>query len=264
MGIVAFNWAKEGNNRLTLVMNRDNWANRVINGASWEGQNLSGRSVDNNGTWFAISRQRGRVAFLMSSQLLGDAVDLNYSGGELYPILFLESDLSPLEFARNLAEREAAEHKERTYCLVVADMALNSMVCIRKRALNETDVNIRTVPFGVHTLSPYYGLDSHSTKDSLLENHFTQMIGALGNDQLPLLQEFAWNFMGSPGAEGRRTVFVEFSAFHHNKQFEDRIRFGTTSTTALAVERTGGVTFFERYRDTNGEWKEHDFRFNIQ
>ncbi|KAL9306807.1 putative transport and Golgi organization protein [Arabidopsis thaliana] len=90
MGIVAFEWAEGKTNQLTLLMNRDNWENRVISGASWSrnGQILSGRCKANNGTWFGITKG-GRVAFLVNTSLLLDRVK-SYSGSELYPVRFLE------------------------------------------------------------------------------------------------------------------------------------------------------------------------------
>ncbi|XP_010455477.1 PREDICTED: uncharacterized protein LOC104737074 [Camelina sativa] len=249
MGIVAFNWAEEGNNQLTLVMNRDNWANRVISKASWEGQILSGRCQDNDGTWFAIS-ERGRVAFLMSITLLDDQVDPN-DGCEFYPIEFLKSNMSPLEFADHVEKLEAGRQKAWSYCLIVADMASNSMVHIRKPNQDEPNVVKQTVNFGVHTLSPYNGLDSlvsARSKDLRLKHLFNEKIGDLGNVQLPQLIKFARDFMCKPEGErvGQDTMYVEMMARHPVSGLENQ-RFGTTSTTVLAVERTGGVKFFERY-----------------
>ncbi|XP_020869905.1 uncharacterized protein LOC9326468 [Arabidopsis lyrata subsp. lyrata] len=168
MGIVAFNWAEgEGNNnQLTLLMNRENWENRVISEASWNGNGeiLSGRCEDNGGTWFGISRG-GRVAFLMSAEILFDRVDQN-TGSELYPIEFLESNRSPQDFALHVAQREEERHYNGelddpadgwSYSLIVADMTLNSMVHIRKPSQQVPIVIIQPVPFGVHTLSPLEG-----------------------------------------------------------------------------------------------------------
>ncbi|EOA29184.1 hypothetical protein CARUB_v10025456mg [Capsella rubella] len=250
MGIVGFNWAEEGKNQLVLLMNRDNWGNRVINGASWNGQILSGRSADNNGTWLAISRG-GRVAFLMSRTLLLDQV-VPDSGCELYPIEFLEGNMSPQEFAEHVTQRDVDSQNGWSYSLIVADMASNSMVHMRKPDLHEPYVMIQPVSFGLHTLSPDGGLDSTiSDRDLHMRDLFNPivLIDVLG---LPPLDEIA-----SGGTEAG--LFLENMAKHPNPQLGLQ-RFGTTSTTALAVKRTGKVMFLERLCT----WKEYDFDLNIQ
>ncbi|KAG7597707.1 Transport and Golgi organization protein 2 [Arabidopsis suecica] len=194
MMIVAFNWAEGNNNQLTLLMNRENWVHRVISGASWNenGQILIGRSADNGGTWFGISRG-GRVAFLVSAEILLDYVD-PHAGSELYPIDFLESNRSPQDFALHVAQREEIRHNNPvvgwSYSLIVADMTLNSMIHIRKPEKEEPDVIIQPVPFGVHTLSRY-GLDAIEDWDLLVFDVFNEMTANLGNNPLPYLDEIA-------------------------------------------------------------------------
>ncbi|EOA28886.1 hypothetical protein CARUB_v10025131mg [Capsella rubella] len=250
MGVVVFKWAEEaGNNQLVLLMHRDNWGNRIIKGASWDGQILSGRCEDNNGTWLAISRG-GRVAFLMSRTLLLDQVDPD-CGTELYPIEFLEGNMSPRDFAEEVALRDYDLDKGWSYSLIVADMASNSMVHLRKFHPYEQDVSIQDVSSGLHTLSPHCGLDSTiSARDVRMREYFSRMIlnGVLGHDELPPLNEIA-----SGATEAG--LFLETMAEHPNPELGMQ-RFGTTSTTALAFKRTGEVMFFERY--------EHSFNFNIQ
>ncbi|XP_010501537.1 PREDICTED: uncharacterized protein LOC104778800 [Camelina sativa] len=253
----------EGNNQLTLLMNRDNWGNRVISKASWDGHILSGRCENSNCTWLAISK-RGRVAFLMSRTLVDDDI-VPFRGCEFYPSQFLESNMSPWEFAVDV-QRERDIQNKWSYSLIVADMASNSMVHIRKPEKDEPNVMIGFVPSGVHTLSPVHGLDSAiSERDIHLRDRFTQMIGHLGNDPLPQLREFASNFMFSPVGEGQETVFVDEMANHPDLQLALGMqRYGTTSTTALVVKRTGEVKIFERYWEENGQWTENnlpDFTF---
>ncbi|CAL9215704.1 unnamed protein product [Arabidopsis halleri] len=216
MGIVAFNWAEGSNNQLTLLMNRDNWENRQI---------LSGRCEDNGGTWFGINK-RGRVAFLVSAEILLDRVDPD-TGSELYPIEFLESNRSPQDFAlHHVAQREEERHNNGelddpadgwSYSLIVADMTLNSMIHIRKPEQEEPDVIIQPVPFGVHTLSPYEGLDSTvSPRDSRLRGLFSQMIGDLGNVQQPQMKEIAGRFMYNAEG-GRDVVFLQTRDEHPSR-----------------------------------------------
>ncbi|XP_010500921.1 PREDICTED: uncharacterized protein LOC104778226 [Camelina sativa] len=287
MGVVAFDWAEVGNNQLTLVMNRDNLANReisraswdglILSEASWDGLILSGRCKDNGGTWFAIS-PKGRVAFLMSKTMLKDKVD-KVGGPELYPIDFMKSNMSPEEFADHVARCEDQDNGWSYYSLIVADLTLNSMVHIRKPHILAPDVLTKTVPFGVHTLSPDGGLDStDATRDLCLRDYFSQMIGVTkpkycpcgeatidsfsdwGNDQLTRFKKFVESFMCTPVEEGQPTVYFE-------RKPDEELgipRFGTTSATALAVERNGEVTFFESYRETDGRWTGKDFSFNME
>ncbi|EOA36179.1 hypothetical protein CARUB_v10010044mg [Capsella rubella] len=257
MGILAFKWAAEGegNNKLTLMMNRDNYVSRVISGASWNSHILSGRCEYNNGTWFAISK-RGRVAFLMSVTLIVDDFEPD-SGCELYPVKFLESNLSPQEFAEQMVQRDGTRQCGWSYSLIVADMNSNSMVHIRKPDKSQPNFMIQTVPFGVHTLSPFEGLDSMTEpKDVHLKHRFTQMISGLGNNPQPQLEAFARRSMCSPG-EG--TMFTDRMIIHAVS--EGLHLHGTTSTTALLVKHSKEVIVFERFRNNNSVWNEHEFHF---
>ncbi|EOA14878.1 hypothetical protein CARUB_v10028204mg [Capsella rubella] len=285
MGIVAFNWTEKSNgkwwsrssknddNEMTLVMNRDNWGNRVITKASWDKKDriLCGRCEDNSGikdndvgTWLAISR-RGRVAFLMSGTLLTDDVVPLY-GCEKYPTEFLESDMSPREFAEHIVRRDGDKQNTWSYSLIVADMVSGLMVHIRKPDPNKPDVMIEDVRFGVHTLSPHEGLDSTHPKDMHLKHRFTQMIKGLGDDPLKKLKEFAEGFMASPVGEGdQEPVFVDKMLNHPDIQRGlGKQRYGTTSTTALLVKHTREVMFFERFRKEDGVWDTHNIGFNFQ
>ncbi|EFH66646.1 predicted protein [Arabidopsis lyrata subsp. lyrata] len=244
-----------------LAINRERG---IISGASWNGngQILSGRSADNNGTWFGISRG-GRVAFLVSVDTLLDHVDPQ-AGSELYPIEFLEGNMTPQDFANDVAQGEEVDEL-LSFSLIVADMTLNSMVHIRKPVQAEWNVMIQPVPFGVHTLSPYEGLDAiepwviikYKCLDLLVFDVFNQMTAELGNNPLPPLKEIAGIMYDD--AEEEDAVFLQLAA---HPQFGMQL-FGTTSTTALAVERTGRVRLFERYR-LDGGWHTHDFDFQIQ
>ncbi|AEE30003.2 transport/golgi organization-like protein (DUF833) [Arabidopsis thaliana] len=236
---------------------------RVISGASWSrnGQILSGRCKANNGTWFGITKG-GRVAFLVNTSLLLDRVK-SYSGSELYPVRFLEGNMSPEQFANEVKVHEKETNERHAYSLVVADMTSSSMVHILKPSDTKSDVVIETVPFGVHTLSSYEGLDStDSARDLLLRRLFTQMVGNLGNVQQRQMEEIAGRFMYDAQA-GRDAVFYHSRDEHPNGKLGTQ-RFGTTSTTALVVKRTREVMLFEKYMEQNGAWNTNNFAFNIQ
>jgi len=68
--------------------------------------------------------------------------------------------MSPEQFANEVKVHEKETNERHAYSLVVADMTSSSMVHILKPSDTKSDVVIETVPFGVHTLSSYEGLDS--------------------------------------------------------------------------------------------------------
>ncbi|CAL9216875.1 unnamed protein product [Arabidopsis halleri] len=233
---------------------------RVISGASWSrnGQILSGRCKANNGMWFGITK-RGPVDFLVNTSLLLDRVKAN-GGSELYPVHFLEGNMSPDQFANELRLHEKQSNERHVYSLIVADMTSSSMVHILKPLDTKSDVIIETVPFGVHTLSSYEGLDStESSRDSRLRGLFSQMIVDLGNNEKPQMEGIAGRFMYD-ATGGRDAVFLQTRDEHPSGNLGSQ-RFGTTSTTALVVKRT---MLFERYMEENGAWTKHHFAFNIQ
>ncbi|CAL9215664.1 unnamed protein product [Arabidopsis halleri] len=216
---------------LSAVMRLIDTTNKVYSILKWNGngQILSGRSADNGGTWFGISRG-GRVAFL--------------------------GNMTPQAFGNYVAHREEVGQL-LSFSLIVADMTLNSMIHIRKPEQEEPDVIIRPVPFGVHSLSIVQGLDSIVPLDLSVFNTFDYMIGGLGNNPLPPLEKIA-GIVYNDGEE-EDAWFLEMAAHPH---FGMQL-FGTTSTTALAVERTGRARVFERFRH-NGAWHTHDFDFHIR
>ncbi|XP_006285625.2 uncharacterized protein LOC17879041 [Capsella rubella] len=245
-------------------MNRDNWANRAMHRASWNGQILSGRCEDNDGTWFAISK-RGRIAFLVNTSILLDRVDPD-EGSELYPFEFLKSNMSPHDFANHVKQREVDRHEELddesdgwSYSLIVADLISNAMVHIRKPVGSEPTVIIETVPFGVHSVSPYGGLDSNAfPRDTRLRTFFRVMINDLGNDEVPPLREISENTEG-----GRDAVNLETMDAHPSEELGIQ-RFGTTSKTTLAVKRNNKVIFNEGHRNYHGDWNWRELNFKIQ
>ncbi|EFH67174.1 predicted protein [Arabidopsis lyrata subsp. lyrata] len=161
-----------------------------------------------------------------------------------------QGSMSPDQFANELRLHEKKSNERHVYSLIVADMTSSSMVHILKPLDTKSDVIIETVPFGVHTLSSYEGLDStESSRDSRLRGLFSQMIVDLGNNEKPQMQGIAGRFMYD-AAGGRDALRSQ--------------RFGTTSTTALVVKRTKEVMLFERYMEENGAWTKRHFAFNIQ
>ncbi|EFH69365.1 predicted protein [Arabidopsis lyrata subsp. lyrata] len=263
MGIVGFQWGEGNYNQLTLLMNRDNYI-------------LSGRCQDNGGSWFGISRG-GRVAFLVSGDLLVDRV-LPHMGSELYLIEFLAGNMTPQEFANDVARRNEMVYLT-TFSLIVADMPLNSMVHIRK--LQPMAVESEIVPFGVHTLSAHGGLDGTLPRDLLMRGIYNLMYG---NNPLPPL-ELARRCMSNAEGGPHDALYLDKMVEHFEKfnltffmvhpctitnlflfnsvQYYGG-HFGTTSTTALVVERTGRVRVFERYMMENGTYNTHDFDFDLQ
>ncbi|CAH2069907.1 unnamed protein product [Thlaspi arvense] len=257
MGIAAFEW---GNKKLTLLQNRDNFDSwqkkkRTINGAAWDGDNqiLSGRLEPDGGTWFGISR-RGRVAFLVDRMLF--SVSTNCSSS--LPMCFLQLDMSPEEFARQLAQGNMLNAETMAYNLIVADITLNSMFHIsRQHADARSPVATAAVGFGVHVLSL-----------GRLDANFSQMIGDYEDKEVPPLKEISAKFMYDPveNTEGNKlsAFFVDMKVRNvtNPERYREERRYRTTSTTALTVKPIMEVNFYERYLE-DGAWKHHDFTFNI-
>ncbi|EOA39147.1 hypothetical protein CARUB_v10012084mg [Capsella rubella] len=250
MGAVAFQWGEEYN-KLTLLMNRDNWESRVIKPAGWlwNDKILRGWSTYNRGTWFGISK-RGRVAFLV------DAIPFNRAAGfECHTLEFLRSNLSPKDFAKSVAGHSQCNHG-KAYHLIVADIKSNSMYYICKET-PESVVHTGAVAPGVHTLT-MAGLDRIAYyKDTHLWLSFYEMIK---QGLPPSMKELASKFMYSQVKLSDEVPlsanFVDINA--------DNERYGTTSTTALVVKPDKEVMFYERYKAANSdEWKERNFEFTI-
>ncbi|KAG7597748.1 Transport and Golgi organization protein 2 [Arabidopsis suecica] len=252
MGIVAFQWG-EGENILTLLMNRDNWEDRDISRASWNGNGeiLSGRSAETNGTWLGISRG-GRVAFLVYE---GPISCINrIIGAECLTLEFLQSNESPEDFAKSLAA-DSGRNTKIAYHLIVADIASNSMFQIFKPV--DGIVHTRPVGPGVHTLSSS-GLDCEvRDRDLRLKNSFGDMINRGLPSQMGELPEIMYDPVRADGRSPLSSIFIVDTTY-------EKGNYGTRSTTALVVKPTNDVMFFERYREKfNENWKDHDFEFTI-
>ncbi|CAN8312739.1 unnamed protein product [Cochlearia groenlandica] len=268
-GIVAFEWGGK-NQSLTLLQNRDNWETREIKGAAWDTSNkiLAGRCKVNNGTWLGISKN-GRVAFFVDTALLfngcSDEETAKECRAELFTIQFLKDTKSPEKFAKMLEANEKKRHKslddegERglVYDIILADITSKTMFYIAKNSTEKPNLDIKNVPFGIHTLSSD-GLDnSQSLKDLRIKRLFSEMIGVNEGKEVQTTKVLASKFMYD---QQKAVEKDEFSGLF--VQLEKKVRYGTTSTTALVVKPSKEVMLYERFL-VKGQWKEHDFKFNI-
>ncbi|KFK44182.1 hypothetical protein AALP_AA1G225300 [Arabis alpina] len=251
MGIVAFQW---GENKLTLLQNREKCDSWETKPAIWdEGKKILRSQPDNNlGTWFGISK-KGKVVFLVDP-----SVSNKLSLSDLRPVDFLQDEMSPCDYARELsADSVDGETISNglVYDIIVADINLNSMFYITKKDANKMHVHYEEVEFGAHTLSSVLGLDSKSPKELRMKDLFNEMIG---KEQVSEMKQVAEKFVYEIKEADKTGASSSFDIFG------DEDRYKTMSTIALAVKPTKEVMFCERYLENNGKWQEHDFTFNIE
>ncbi|KFK44179.1 hypothetical protein AALP_AA1G225000 [Arabis alpina] len=110
-------------------------------------------------------------------------------------------------------------------------------------------LRIADVGVGVHTLS-IEGLDSAIPMYADLAHTFTDAIN--GDQALMDIAMAVMTDMNGPNPH-----------FQEMMNAPDEPQHGTTSTTALKINATGQVLFYERYLE-NGQWRERDFVFGIE
>ncbi|ESQ49108.1 hypothetical protein EUTSA_v10021358mg [Eutrema salsugineum] len=257
MGIVAFHWE---NKQLTLLHNRDNFDYWRIKAADWDKKEeiLSGWIEQLGGTWCGISKS-GRVAFLVDSDSFSNGLNRCLNSAKL-PAEFLATSWSPAEFASMVAKRDSF-NTGLAYNLIVADITSNTMSYISKPLAKKKNVHTENVGFGVHILS-LAGLDAKSPKDLRLRHHFMEML--IGDYKNKPLKEIATRLMYDPNeavkGDKLSAIFVD-SMIQINRG--EKRRYRTTCTTALTVNPDKEVKFFEGYLMISGQWKEHDFTFQL-
>ncbi|KFK44180.1 hypothetical protein AALP_AA1G225000 [Arabis alpina] len=232
---------------LTVMHKRSNWNWQASDlRAAWGENNriLAGRYEleEDGGTWLGVSRD-GRVAFLVN--------DINQASPcDLLPTLFLRGNDSPHAFASRVNEINEDIILGDTFHLIVGDFHLNSMVYLgTTNNPNLPWLQIADVGVGVHTLS-IEGLDSAIPMYADLAHTFTDAIN--GDQALMDIAMAVMTDMNGPNPH-----------FQEMMNAPDEPQHGTTSTTALKINATGQVLFYERYLE-NGQWRERDFVFGIE
>lgn len=263
MCIAAFAWQAHPLFPFILLQNRDEYHNRPTKAVAWweGGEILGGRDEVAGGTWLACSRG-GRVAFLTNVLELDTLPDAK-SRGDL-PVLFLESNQTPKEFAKELI---TDAHLYNGFNLIVADVSSKTMVYVSNRPKGEPII-IQEVSPGIHVLSNAK-LDSPWHKAHRLGLTFKEQLGKYGKGEIPI-KEMVGRLM-------RDTVKADESKLPHicSLDWEFNLSsifvevdtplgpYGTRSTAALAIKKSGEVSFYEIYLDKE-TWKEKTVNYRIQ
>ncbi|XP_060961595.1 uncharacterized protein LOC133031865 isoform X1 [Cannabis sativa] len=303
MCIAVFVWQAHPLYPLIIFQNRDEYHNRETKPLGWwedceNGGILGGRDEVAGGTWMACSKQ-GRVALLTNVLELHSLPEARTRGD--LPLLFLQSNKSPKEFAEELV-KEA--HQYNGFNLILADISSsssNSMVYISNRPKGEP-ILVQEVPPGIHVISnaklnsPWHKAQRLELrfKEELTKYHESEipvkeMVEKLMRDkvkadksELPGICALDWEFNLSSIFVEVDTPLVSIDSFIHYK-FKKVVfiyalklvsmtwdfclylqgRYGTRSTAALTAKTNGEVTFYETYLDKD-MWKEQTVSYQIQ
>ncbi|KAI3499245.1 hypothetical protein L1887_35038 [Cichorium endivia] len=261
MCISVFLWQAHPLYPFLLLLNRDEYNVRPTEPLNWweGGKILGGRDVTAGGTWLASSRE-GRVAFVTNVRELNPISDAK-SRGDL-PVRFLQSNKTAMEFAEEI-EKEADEYNG--FNLILVDLLSMNMVYVTNRLKGEKSY-VTTVSPGVHVLSNA-SLDTPWPKAKRLENGFKNLLDEYGEGEIPItemIDKLMRNTVKDdisllPGIYGPDFEYQLSSVFVASPKGD----YGTRSTTALAVKKSGEVFFYERHLE-NDLWKEITETYMIQ
>lgn len=268
MCIAVFLWKDHPLYPFLLLLNRDEYHHRpTLPLAWWEDEEdphiLGGRDCLAGGTWLACSRN-GRLAFLTNVRELPSASECQpKSRGDL-PVRFLKSKKSPEEFADELI-KEADKYSG--FNLVVADLSSLAMVYITNRPKGSSLTAMQVSP-GVHVLSNAK-LDTPWPKAQRLEKSFKELLDKYGETEIPL-KEMPIKLLRDTRKDDEsklpRIYPPEFE-YQLSSIFVDcespTGRYGTRSSSVLAMRTTEEVTFYEMHLDNNS-WNEQSISFEIE
>ncbi|KAK9070838.1 hypothetical protein SSX86_009406 [Deinandra increscens subsp. villosa] len=265
MCISVFLWQAHPLYPFLLLLNRDEYHDRPTEPLKWweGGKILGGRDVTAGGTWLASSRE-GRVAFVTNvREVVKQSSAAAKSRGDL-PVRFLQSNKNPMEFGEEIVN-EADQYNG--FNLIIADVFSMNMVYVTNR-LKEGSCYMVTVPPGVHVLSNA-SLDTPWPKAQRLEHGFKDLLDEYGVGEIPI-KDMVDKLMGNTVKDDismlPRIYAPEFeyqlSSVFVNIVSTER-RYGTRSTSALAVKVNGEVFFYEKHLE-NDSWKEQTEIYTIE
>lgn len=227
----------------------------------WEDSDiLGGRDEVAGGTWLACTRS-GRVAFLTNVRQI-NSNSRTKSRGEL-PVRFLKSVKSPHDFSEQLL-KEAGEYNG--FNLIVADLCSMTMLCITNQS-KDSGMSVTEVSPGIHVLSNAT-LDTPWPKSQRLVCSFKQLLDEYGESEIPIGQA-AERIMGDLTKEDSNLpgIYSPECEYQLSSIFVDTEmpmgRFGTRSTSSLAVRNSGDTTFYEVHLEKD-VWKEQQMTFAIE
>nr|GEU50043.1 transport and Golgi organization 2 homolog [Tanacetum cinerariifolium] len=262
MCISVFIWQAHPLYPLLLFLNRDEFHHRPTEALHWweDGNILGGRDVTAGGTWLASNKQ-GRVAFITNVRELNSLSAK--SRGDL-PVRFLKSDKTPLKFAEEIV-MEADQYNG--FNLLIADLSSMNMVYVTNR-LEGGSCHVTSVPPGIHVLSNA-SLDTPWPKAQRLEHGFRESLNQYGDGELPV-NEMVDKLMGNTVKDNLSKlpqIYPPEFEYQLSSVFVDTVsvkgRYGTRSTSALAVKASGEVFFYEKHLE-NDVWIEQTETYLIE
>ncbi|CAN1156569.1 Transport and Golgi organization 2 homolog [Linum perenne] len=270
MCIAVFVWKAHPLHPFLLLLNRDEFHSRPTTPLGWWRNEdddvgiefLGGRDEKAGGTWLAATRN-GRIAFLTNVRELSSVPSVN-SRGHL-PIRFLQSYNNPMEFASELVEEM---DNYNGFNLVVADVTAESMVYITNRPKPNCPT-VTVVSPGIHVLSNA-SLDTPWPKAERLSRGFKEFMDKYGEQEELPVKLIAETLMMNTIKDEDRTLLPGVYAPDYEYQLSSIFvdmdspsgPYGTRSTSAVLVRRSGEVNFYERYIDKE-EWKEQSVCYRI-
>lgn len=269
MCIAVFTWKAHPIHPFLLLLNRDEYHNRPTLPLAWWDEHhhdthiLGGRDGLAGGTWLA-SAKNGRLAFLTNvRELPSTSQDLPKSRGRL-PVRFLQSKKSPKDFADELMEEG---DNYNGFNLIVADLSSMAMFYITNRPEGSGITAVQVSP-GVHVLSNAK-LDTPWPKAQRLEQSFKDLLDKYGEIEIPL-KEVSEKLMSDTTKDDQSKLpgiyHPEFE-YQMSSIFVDcetsTGRYGTRSSSIVAMKASGNVTFYERHLHNNS-WKEQSISFLIE
>nr|GLL47500.1 uncharacterized protein LOC109162132 isoform X1 [Ipomoea trifida] len=249
--------------------------------AWWDdGVILGGRDVLAGGTWLGCNLN-GKIAFLTNVR---EVVDLpsshTKSRGDLpvrflrvpitliviYASSWLQSNKSPRDFAEELMGE--ADHFGG-FNLIVVDICSMTMFYITNRP-KDRGVSATEVLPGIHVLTNA-SLDSPWPKAQRLQKGFKLVLEEYGESEIPL-ESAGKQLMKDTTKDEERNLLpgiyapereYRLSSIFVEADEDSEGRYGTRSTSALAIKNSLEVNFYEM-RLENDLWKEQTISFKIE
>ncbi|PKA60100.1 hypothetical protein AXF42_Ash009784 [Apostasia shenzhenica] len=268
MCIAAWIWQSHAKYPLVLLSNRDEYYNRPSRQVEWWGEGdwkiLGGRDEVAGGTWLGCTRE-GRLALLTNFREPNPS-SIAKSRGDLTR-MFLQSHVSPLEFAEAIA-KGAADYNG--FNLILADLCSKTMVYVSNRPEGEP-ASVQIVSPGLHVLSNAK-LDTPWPKAVRLHEKFEEFLRNFRDEEIPG-KEMVVNLMkDTVKADPSRLPNTGCSSeweFHLSSIFVEvgskQVLYGTRSMAALCVSSSGEASFYECYLDMEDDkWKDHTIQFHVK
>ncbi|EPS71476.1 hypothetical protein M569_03282, partial [Genlisea aurea] len=253
MCIAVFMWRTHSRYPLLLLLNRDEYHCRPTTALEWwaDGEILGGRDVEAGGTWLASSK-KGRLAFLTNVREI-DSKPRIKSRGDL-PVRFLKSEKNPGDFAEELVA-EADDYNG--FNLVVADLPSLTMLYITNR--NTAGLLVSEVTPGMHVLSNAQ-LDTPWPKAQRLLHSFEEAVKLMKTEvSLPELAEILKDTRKDSDSKQLPGIYPPEFEYLLSSIFVEAStpsgRYGTRSISAVGVDKSGVVSFYENHLEDEEAWE---------